>query len=127
MLCILEAGCPALGGLQKTIIKRIWNGVSRVMSLTGMIFFYHNENSLMFNKMRIYVVSLKIFFFLYRSQRCQEKTLVPAASVLPCSMGKICLLWQWTLLVLKHKCLKSKMQSTEGGNGRNILLLTLSN
>lgn len=49
-----------------------------------------------------------------------------AASVHFCSTGKICLPWQWTLLILKHGCFKYKMQPTEGGNKNNILLLTLN-
>lgn len=59
---MLEAGCPALGGPKKTIIKRVWDGVSEVIPVTDKLFSYHNENSLTLDKMRICVVSLKNFF-----------------------------------------------------------------
>lgn len=59
---MLEAGCPALGGPVMTIIKRVWNGVSGEIPLTDILFSYHNENSLMLDKMRICVVSSKNFF-----------------------------------------------------------------
>lgn len=121
---MLEAGCYALGGPQKTIIKRIWNGVSGLCNCGSLQACFFLIMSLMLDKMRIYVVALKNFF--YYSQRYQEKAVAPAASVHSCSMGKICLPWQCTLLVLKHRCFKNKMQSAKGGNRRNILLLTLN-